>query len=244
MKLCVFLVLILVFSPTILSSTTPKLLGITPSQNIAKTANNLKYDLCPFCVNFLGQVFDNLINAILNAGVLGTCGAVCSQLPNQLEQVACDLLCDYVGIEAFIDLVNYEDPDPIYVCQYWDVCNHTEGGQVTIHRTFVTPPKGPAGTTFVMSLQYTVVKATSVGGIEVAVYPPDSFPFGGGAFVEGQAPGNYEVDFELQAVPSEQEPLNPGVYQVFWAICAGDCSTSHPWGGVYAESNTTFSITG
>ena len=65
----------------------------------------------------MDNAIDTILQIILNGGVIGSCGALCSQLPDQIEQAACSLICDYVGIEAFIDLINYEDPDPIYICQ-------------------------------------------------------------------------------------------------------------------------------
>jgi len=236
-----FALVFLLLTPTILSVSISKSPFTIKQVSIVGKPD---YDLCPFCVNFMGQFLDQLLNIILNAGVLGTCGGICSQLPNQLEQVSCDLLCDYVGVESFIDLVNYEDPDPIYICQDWYACNHTSGGVVQILKTFVSPPKGPQGTTFILGLDYKVVKQTSVGTLNVAVFPPDAFPITGGEFSEGQAPGSYGLRFELQAEPSEGEPFDAGEYDVEWAICAGDCSNSHPWGGVYAQSNTTFTITG
>jgi len=69
-----------------------------------------KIDMCPECVDLMNQFIDQLLNAILNAGVIGSCGALCSAIPNQAASVVCDLLCDYVGIEAFIDAINMTDP--------------------------------------------------------------------------------------------------------------------------------------
>lgn len=89
----------------------------------------------------MNNALDQILQIILNGGVLGSCGALCSQLPNQLEQVACNLLCDYVGIESFIDLVNYEDPDPIYICQVFDMCAEVDNGLVTINKTIIAPAK-------------------------------------------------------------------------------------------------------
>jgi hypothetical protein len=54
--------------------------------------------------------------------VLGGCSDLCSYLPTQLEATVCNLLCDVVGIEAFIDLVTDADPDPIWLCEEVDVC--------------------------------------------------------------------------------------------------------------------------
>ena len=50
--------------------------------------------------------------SFLDAGVIGGCGELCQLLEqavkvnSSLVEVVCDLLCDYVGIEAFIKLVD------------------------------------------------------------------------------------------------------------------------------------------
>lgn len=62
---------------------------------------------------------------MLNVGVEGTCSDVCSQLPNSLEGAVCDLLCMYVGFDEFINLIDYEDPDPIYACEIIGLCSMT-----------------------------------------------------------------------------------------------------------------------
>jgi hypothetical protein len=37
--------------------------------------------------------------------VIGGCADLCGYLPNQVEQAACDLICDYFGIEGFMKLL-------------------------------------------------------------------------------------------------------------------------------------------
>jgi len=208
------------------------------------TTKSPKWDMCPFCVNFMDNSINDLLNIILNAGVIGSCADLCSFLPNQLEQVACDLICDYVGIEAFIDFITYEDPDPIYLCQLFDICPHVDGGKVNITATSITPPSGATGTTFTIEMDYKVIAQTSSGLVAINILPPDGFPLGDGEFEEGQAPGSYSAKWTVDTTPSEQEDFGPGIYQVQLAVCAGDCTTSHPWGGVYAQVNTQFKITG
>jgi len=198
-----------------------------------------------FCVSLFSNALNELLQIVLNGGVLGSCGALCQQLPQQLEQVACDLICDYVGITEFINLIEYEDPDPIYLCQVVDLCPVVSGGAVNITQAIVRPPSGPQGTNFTITLQYTISSPTGPGLIAVTVIPPGAdFPFGGEQFEEGQPKGNYEVEWGVPTNPSENESFSPGVYQVQMAVCAGDCTTSHPYGGIYAQTTATFRITG
>jgi len=186
---------------------------------------------------------DELLNAILNGGVLGGCNELCSYLSNDILQTGCNLICDYVGIEAFIEAINVTDPDPIYACQVIEVCPIVNGGQVKVVSATSSPKSGPQGTTFTINFEYTVVAATGPGLLSVSIFPPDAEPFGDSEFTEGQAPGTYGIQWSLQAQPSEQEPFDAGQYIVGVAVCEGDCTTVHPYGGVYAAANTTFTIT-
>jgi len=200
-------------------------------------------DMCPYCYDLLAEAINEILNAILNGGVIGGCTDVCALLVDPILQVACNLVCDYVGIDAFIAAINVTDPDPIYACQVMDLCPVVNGGMVTISQATVSPKSGPSGTTFNFNLVYLVTAATGPGLIAVTIIPPDALPFGEASFEEGQPTGKYDVQFQMQATPSEQEPFNPGTYYAAMAICEGDCTTDHEWGGVYASVNVTFSIT-
>jgi len=211
----------------------------TPPQQIVSP--NL--DMCPYCVNFMDEFLNQVLNAILQAGVAGGCTGICSQLPNEEAQVACDVICLYVGVEVFVEIVEYEDPDPIFICQELDICNTVDNGAAKITKAYVAPPSGAQGATFNLIMQYKVINATGPGYLMVFVYPPDGEPFAGGEFTEGQAPGAYNIAWQLQAEPDENEDFSPGVYPVQFAVCEGDCSTSHKWGGIYDIANSSFTIT-
>jgi len=224
---------------------TPTFAGLVrvPSKAPLAARATPKVDLCATCVSFMDQFINQLLDYILNGGVIGSCGALCSALPNELEQTVCDLLCDYVGITAFINFIQYEDPDPIYICQLMDICGYTPGGVVNITKTYVSPPSGQVGATFTIGMYYTVVASTSVGLLAIDILTPDGNDLGDGEFTEGQTPGQYSISWQLQAEPPENEAFPPGVYKVQMAVCAGDCTNNHPYGGVYAVGNTQFTIT-
>ena len=72
-------------------------------------------------INGVAVLFPNQVDAYrltlahlssLDAGVIGGCGELCQLLEqavkinSSLVEVVCDLLCDYVGIEEFIKLVD------------------------------------------------------------------------------------------------------------------------------------------
>jgi len=201
-------------------------------------------DLCSFCFDFMEETINELLEAILNGGVLGGCGTLCGTLTNQLEQVACNFLCDYVGIEAFVAAINDTDPDPIYVCQEIDLCPVVNTGKVKISGANVQPSKGAQGTTFNVELNYQVTNATGPGYLVINVICPDGGELSDGQFEEGQSTGLYSITWQLTATPSEQESFGPGTYIAQLAVCEGDCSSDHPYGGVYAATQTTFTISG
>jgi len=220
-------------------------LRITPVLSPVQVAKP-QSDLCPICVNFMDQALNALINIILNVGVIGSCGELCAYLPNKIEATVCDLLCDYVGIEEFIKIIDKEDPDSIAICEDMiPVCPIHDDGAANITSVVVSPPSGPQGTTFDISMEFTVTNETGTGEIVIDVFPPDAFPMGDGELNEGFKPGNYAVRFSLQANPSEQEPFTPGVYKVELAVCNGECGAEgiHPHSKLLSKYVSQFTIT-
>jgi hypothetical protein len=205
-----------------------------------------QFDGCPYCVDFMDNAINDLLNALLNDGVIGGCAGLCAFVPDQLLEVACNFICDYVGIEIFVEAINVTDPDPIYICQEIEFCPVVNGGQVKITKAVVSPSSGPAGTQFNITMFYNVIQPTGPGLLVVVVNPPANspdMPFGGEDFTEGQAIGSYGVAWQLDSTPSESESFQPGNYGVIVAVCEGDCTNSHPYGGVYAQAAAQFSIT-
>jgi len=198
---------------------------------------------CPACVQFISQAIDQLLNIILNAGVIGSCGTLCNLLPNQIEATICDLLCDYVGIEAFIDLIQDADPDPIWICEEVTVCPITDNAKAQITNLNVSPKSGPQGTTFTINVFYTVTSSIGTGDLELAVIPPDAEPFGDDVLIVAQQPNQYRASFNFQAQPSEQEPFDAGNYGVQVAICEGSCGSIHSHSYTLSIANASFVIT-
>jgi len=203
-------------------------------------------DGCFYCVDFMSEAVDELLNIVLN-GVLGSCSELCGYLSNEILQVPCVLICEYVGVDEFMNVINDTDPDPIYYCQEFDMCPIVNGGQVAIIRTHVSPVSGEAGTTFNFTWTYKVTAPTGPGILSLVILPPanDGFdmPFGLSGFIEGQAIGVYEAEAGVDTTPQEMEPFNAGTWLCNVAVCEGDCTNDHPYGGVYADANITFTIT-
>jgi len=231
------------FFAVLLSASTFASISLSNPQKVRSVAD-VKLDTCSFCVSFVSDSIDELLQAILNGGVLGGCSGLCSYLSNTIEAGACNLICDYVGIEAFVEALNDTDPDPIYVCQAVDFCAEVDGGTVVMNNASVSPSSGPTGSTFNIIMGYTVTNPIGPGYLVVELNCPDGNVLSGESFNDQQPDGNYQVEWQVTAEASEQESFGPGVYQVIVAVCEGDCTNSHPYGGVYATGQTQFTITG
>jgi hypothetical protein len=99
--------------------------------NIQRVKSNfntptVRLDFCPTCVSLAEQSINILLNLILDSGIIGSCGTLCSALADKtgskLIGTICDLVCDGVGIEEFIKLLEKSDLDPIYYCEIAKIC--------------------------------------------------------------------------------------------------------------------------
>jgi len=177
---------------------------------------------------------------------LGTCSGLCEQLSNNLEATICSLICDYVGITEFVNVLDDIDPDPIFYCEELDLCPVALHAKGKITSVVVQPPFGPSGTTFNIQISYQITNATGTSTLEVDVYPPSSdggSPFGDAELLGSLPVGKYSADFQLTASPSEQEPFSPGIYKTNILLCEGTCNSIHSYAYTLDSKATQFQIT-
>jgi len=211
---------------------------VPPKQNVGGV------EFCKVCVSFMNNAIEDLIEIIGNAGIGATCQLVCSKLDKPIEQDICGILCEIVGIDAFIHIIDAVDPDPIAICEELTVCEHSTTAKASITSLTISPNSGPQGTTFQISLVYAVQNTIATGQAEVVIVPPNAFPFGGAENVYEQGVGNYGIRMSFQATPSENEPFTPGLYQCVAAVCEGSCGSPHKWSYTLSQSSKNFTITG
>jgi len=84
--------LFLLVAPYLASSLVIKKTSVRVPDNLVKAG---KVDFCGVCVQLMGEIINELLNIILNIGVIGSCGELCHYLPDKIEQDGCDLICDY-----------------------------------------------------------------------------------------------------------------------------------------------------
>jgi hypothetical protein len=191
----------------------------------------------------MDQAIDQLLNIIANVGVVGGCAGLCSYLPNQILSAGCNMLCDVVGIEEFVKLVDDADPDPIWICEELALCTINDNAKANMTALTVSPKSGQQGDTFNVFVTLQVTNAVGTGEIVFEVNPPQGDPFGDGGLVLNLAPGLYRYQFQFQAEPSQDQPFVAGGYQVIAAVCEGSCGSTHSHSFTLAERETGFQIT-
>lgn len=202
-----------------------------------------EFSLCSPCVQIGSQGINILLNEILNAGVVGGCNKLCSALPK--GKTVCDIACAAIGIKAFIGILNHTDLDPIYFCEEIKACPAGKDNAAgSVDGTEVSPAAGPAGTTFAMELDFSVVNATGVGEIRIAVDGPNQV---GQSFLNtGFEPGSYKTNVTLQTKsdPSADPPVvwSPGTYNYAFEVCQGECGSKHPHSKVFGKTTGSFVI--
>jgi len=198
-------------------------------------------DSCSICYTFVTDVYSSIV-AVISGGYGYGCDKLCAGLSTSNEILVCEAICGAVGVEFFVEIFNVTDPDPIYMCQQFSLCPIVTTGAVQMLNVTTSPISGKVGTLFNIYMLYNVTSATGPGFLNFLMIAPDSSTLGDALFNTGIAVGEYELDWELQATPSEQEEFVQGLYKVYVSICEGDCTTAHPNGGVYAAGQAHFSI--
>lgn len=207
--------------------------------------------LCNPCIQFSEQGLNILLNEILNAGVIGGCGKLCSGLKQKGAKVACDVVCDVVGIKTFIKVLNNTDLDPIFFCEQLGACAKGNPlAHASITSVNVSPTSGPSGTKFQMQLNFDVTNTTGVSEIRVAVNGPTTNPVSQGFIQKGFADGHFAVNVSLDTTsdpfpPQGQDPVmwNPGSYVYQFELCQGECGSKHAGSIDFGSKSSNFTIT-
>eukprot|EP00300_Choanocystis_sp_HF-7_P030649 c39531_g1_i1.p2 GENE.c39531_g1_i1~~c39531_g1_i1.p2 ORF type:complete len:282 (+),score=67.34 c39531_g1_i1:33-878(+) len=186
-------------------------------------------DLCPICLDLISDSINELLQAILQVGVLGGCSGICSKLSHPTEQVACTLICSYVGVDAFVAIIDKIDPDPIEICEDFKVCPIHDNGEANITSIDVSPETVEIGGTVDITVNFDVINTTGTGMIAVEILPAGAgFPIEGAVINEGYPPGSYQEQFQLKLEPTSSDPMEPGRYRGVVAYCNGQCGADHP----------------
>jgi len=220
--------------------------GMTISiERLEKESNGV--DLCGTCASLTGQSLNILLNYILQVGVVGTCGKLCSNLKGKTEQTVCNIACDVVGLKEFVAALQKADLDPIYFCELVGVCKHDDNGAGSIDSITVAPASGAQGDTFQGNLQVTVTNHTGVGEFRFEVAGGVDQPSGGGSIYPELNPGSYGVKISIDTTPGDPSDPDapqwtPGNYTLTGEFCMGECGSKHPHSKVFGVKKTEFNL--
>lgn len=180
---------------------------------------------CGACIDFADQALNFLLNYVLNVGVVGGCAEICAYAEkitgNKLVGAVCNALCDLVGIEEFIKVIEEADLDPIWYCELLHACEIFDQGDANITSFTVNPQRGPQGD-FIITADWFTKNGTGTGEIYLGIKTVDGVPVETSFLQEPQKPGKYTLQIKLNATPdpdcdpTQQECENwyPGNYKV------------------------------
>ena len=216
--------------------------------HVARYADNPK--LCEDCVDFAARTISELLQIIADVGVAGGCQKVCGLLPNVVEQDTCKVLCDLVGIDAFVKALKDAGFDSIYYCQLLRICpvDDCDGSQshpcASVQRVTSNPEKGLSGTLFNITAFFTIDNTTGTGEILVVTTPPyKATPIESGEVLsDGFMPGTYQLNYVLDTSPTSTQPFSNGVYKIQVDLCEGMCYSQKPNSKLLATGNGNFII--
>ncbi|XP_041354573.1 countin-3-like [Gigantopelta aegis] len=228
---------------------------MTQTSFISKITNKVNaVDTCKICVDVSGQIINQVLNIILNVGVIGSCSKLCTMVEqktgSQIIGVVCDIGCDFLGIDEFVKLIQKADLDPIYYCEIVKMCAVNDHGDAHITKFSITPVSGPQGPRTI-DLTYVSKNGTGTGEMVLVIHTVDGIPVETGFLNEPAPAGTYPNVFNLKAQPDPDcdptqqvcEQWLPGDYTMRIDLCNGECGSKHPHSKLYDTRNITFTIT-
>jgi hypothetical protein len=199
---------------------------------------------CDACVDFMQEFEGDLLDLVLQIGISEGC-RICGHLSSKTGQEVCGVLCEIVGIEAFVHILEKVDDDPVYVCTELLACprNHCVNNCTSIQSVAVNPSSGPIGTSFKVTVTLKAFQRTGTG----TTWLSWKCPVGAGGMTEamilntGFAAGSinkitYDIDTR-----NNQCLYSPQNYTVLALSCAYDCQDLH--GEIYSAEKGQFVIT-
>mmetsp|Transcript_26227 Transcript_26227/g.45121 ORF Transcript_26227/g.45121 Transcript_26227/m.45121 type:complete len:516 (+) Transcript_26227:90-1637(+) len=200
-------------------------------------------DLCGPCLAFASRSIDQVVKTIGEYGVQGGCNKLCSHFPSPAQEGLCEMICDYVGIQIFVDALKRSDLDPFYACELLKFCPIVDGGVAKIIDLSIDPASAEIGTQFLVSLKFEVTSQTGVGEVLAVITNEAGDKFGLAEPNEGFAPGGYAAQFPIDTSDPEQS-FSAGAYTIEIFLCAGECGSKHPHSETYDTASTKFVLTG
>jgi len=224
--------------------------GIVPIVDRSKVG----LDLCPYCINEAIGVINILLNAILDEGILATCGDLCGVVTNKTGSKAlgdiCDLVCDGLGLDEFIKEIIKLDLDPIWYCEIAKMCPINDQSDAKFTNFSVSPSTGNRRTKFIVDCSFATKNGTGTGMLRLSLFPPHGQTATTDLLLEAIKPGSYiekiPVDIFDQNYDSSlglRDDWPVGTYNITAQLCYGECGSQHPHSALYDTGKSSFTVT-
>lgn len=210
-------------------------------------------NLCNPCFQIGGQGINQLLNIILNEGVMGGCGSLCAAaIPaGGAAAVGCELVCAAVGVKAFVAAIEKVDLDPIYLCEVLHACPPApDDAYLELVQVAAQPGVVAHGDDIQMGLELNVTNDTGVGEFSISIDGPGSAtPLSQSFFLKDGIPHGEQmmsVKLTLQDGQDEQgfpTTFEPGLYNFSFHVCQGECGSAHPHSKDFGRIMGTFNMT-
>jgi len=203
-----------------------------------------KPDTCLECINWAIESLDIILNEILDGGIIANCGKACSGLKNPYLNTFCTLLCDALGLDEFIHILNKSDLNPLYYCQLVHMCiveDCTEPECVKIYVHQVRPEIAPEGSRFEIETAFTIVNTAGAGMLRYEIYQNPKDPISQDYLIEHWAPrGNFT---QFLAIDTKEQALKIGTWTARITFCEGMCGSKHPHTRLFDTAVANFTVT-
>lgn len=194
---------------------------------------------CEFCNTLSNQAVSTLINSLLNYGVPDSCEVLCSHVKPNLDGI-CSVVCEVVGISAFIKGLNHLNVDTIFLCEELHACKAgPDNAKVLVQSAIVQPTSVAIGGTIELGAVIHTQVATGVSEVEVVI----------GGIVEtalvpdGFKVGQQAVSLQIPVQNSETVTWEAGLTNFTVSICQGTCGSKAPHSIVFGNVSGTFMVT-
>jgi len=210
--------------------------------------------MCSPCMQLGDQAINILVNYIMNAGVIGGCGELCSQLPaGGGKQSACELVCGAVGLKTFISVLDNTDLDTFYACSALKACQPgPDDAAIDYVATHAKPNPVSKGDTVTMQLAVNVSKASGLGEFHLSVSGPvtNGGLSQGFMLYDGIPEGEQVLGVNLDIKDNFPDPTsgdfptiwNPGTYNFSFHVCQAECGSAHPHSIDFGKLEGTFEL--
>lgn len=205
--------------------------------------------LCSPCLQLGEQGLNILLNYILNAGVVGGCSKLCSNLKSQGEQTVCELACAVIGIKAFVKVLNNTDLDVFYFCEEVQACpKPPDDAAIQLVGAMAQPAAVVKGSDVTLAVALKVINASGLGEFQISVDGPVTQPISQGFVLDkgiDATTTSLAVKLTIQDDESSDDPVvwSPGTYTFVFEVCQGECGSKHPHSKVFGKQTGTFTLT-